>query len=267
MYYKDLWEFVINVLEFLSAAKFFTAACMLGDLASQDCLLGMEFSGRDESGSRVMGLLAAKGLASVVDAHRDFLWSVPEDWTLEQAATVPVAYATAFYALVVRGHIRAGETVLIHSGSGAVGQAAISIALRRGCHVLTTVGSESKRKYLQQRFPELDDSCFANSRDSNFWQTLRETTEGRGVDVVLNSLAEDKLQSSVQLLAQHGRFLEIGKYDLSNNTSLGMLVDSWNETLCIYCGMHSMDFLTRFGLYVIIMKPFVLVHCVVIGSI
>jgi len=202
---------------------------LLGGLASQDCLLGMEFSGRDESGNRVMGLLAAKGLASVVDAHRDFLWNVPHDWTLEQAATVPVAYATAFYALVVRGRIRAGETVLIHSGSGAVGQAAISIALRHGCHVLTTVGSATKRQYLQQRFPDLNDASFADSRDSNFWRTLRKTTGGRGVDVVLNSLAEDKLQSSVQLLAQHGRFLEIGKFDLSNNTPLGTLVTNPNK--------------------------------------
>jgi len=183
----------------------------------------MEFSGRDSCGQRVMGLLAAKGLASVVDAHRDFLWPVPDDWSMEQAATVPVAYATAFYALVVRGRIRAGETVLVHSGSGAVGQAAISIALRRGCRVLTTVGSATKRKYLRQRFPELNDSCFADSRDSNFWRTLRKLTRGRGVDLVLNSLAEDKLQSSVQLLAQHGRFLEIGKFDLSNNTPLGIM--------------------------------------------
>ena len=202
---------------------------MLGGLAAQDCLLGMEFSGRDESGNRVMGLLAAKGLASVVDAPRDFLWNVPHDWTLEEAATVPVAYATAFYALVVRGRIRAGETVLIHSGSGAVGQAAISIALRHGCRVLTTVGSATKRQYLQQRFPELNDASFADSRDSNFWRTLRKTTGGRGVDVVLNSLAEDKLQSSVQLLAQHGRFLEIGKFDLSNNTPLGTLVANSDE--------------------------------------
>jgi len=196
----------------------------VGDLASQDCLLGMEFSGWDDCGNRVMGLLAAKGLASVVDAHRHFLWSVPDDWSLEQAATVPVAYSTAFYALVVRGRIRAGETVLIHSGSGAVGQAAISIALQRGCRVLTTVGSDDKRQYLQQLFPQLGDESFADSRDSNFWRTLQKATDGRGVDVVLNSLAEDKLQSSVRLLARHGRFLEIGKFDLSNNTPLGMLV-------------------------------------------
>jgi len=115
-----------------------------------------------------------------------------------------------------------GETVLIHAGSGAVGQAAISVALRYGCRVFTTVGSTAKRQYLQQRFPQLSDSSFADSRDSHFWRTLRKMTRGRGVDVVLNSLAEDKLQSSVQLLAQHGRFLEIGKFDLSNNTSLGM---------------------------------------------
>jgi len=189
----------------------------------------MEFSGHDESGNRVMGLIAAKGLASVVDAHRDFLWSVPDNWSLKQAATVPVAYSTAFYALVVRGGIRAGETVLIHSGSGAVGQAAISVALQRGCRVVTTVGSDAKRQHLQQTFPQLSDASFADSRDSNFWRTIRKETAGRGVDVVLNSLAEDKLQSSVRLLAQHGRFLEIGKVDLSNNTPLGMLVSNPNE--------------------------------------
>jgi len=189
----------------------------------------MEFSGHDESGNRVMGLLAAKGLASVVDAHRDFLWIVPDDWSLKQAATVPVAYSTAFYALVVRGRIRSGEIALIHSGSGAVGQAAISIALQRGCRVVTTVGSDDKRQYLKQIFPQLRDESFADSRDSDFWRTLRKATGGRGVDVVLNSLSEDKLQSSVRLLAQHGRFLEIGKFDLSNNAPLGMFVSNPNE--------------------------------------
>lgn len=60
--------------------------------------------------------------------------------TLEEAASVPVVYTTAYYSLVVRGRMQRGETVLIHSGSGGVGQAAISIALSLGCRVFTTVG-------------------------------------------------------------------------------------------------------------------------------
>ena len=88
---------------------------------------------------------------------------------------------------------------------------------------MTTVGSTSKREYLRKRFPQLTESSFADSRDQEFWKTVLKATGGRGVDVVLNSLAEDKLQSSVQLLAQHGRFLEIGKFDLANNSPLGII--------------------------------------------
>ncbi|OCT62677.1 fatty acid synthase [Xenopus laevis] len=193
-----------------------------GDLALQQCMLGMEFSGRDPAGRRVMGLLPAKGLATVVDADKHFLWDVPESWSLEEAASVPVVYATAYYALVVRGRIRKGESVLIHSGSGGVGQAAIAIVLSMGCQVFITVGSSQKREYLQNRFPKLDANCFANSRDTSFEQHILNRTGGKGVDLILNSLAEEKLQASLRCLARHGRFLEIGKYDLSNNSPLGM---------------------------------------------
>uniref|UniRef100_A0A8C9SU62 Fatty acid synthase n=1 Tax=Scleropages formosus TaxID=113540 RepID=A0A8C9SU62_SCLFO len=193
-----------------------------GDLALQQCMLGMEFSGCDSNGRRVMGLLPAKGLATCVDADKRFLWEVPSSWTLEQAASVPVVYATAYYALVVRGRLRPGESVLIHSGSGGVGQAAIAIALSQNCRVFTTVGSAEKRAYLQQRFPQLATESFANSRDTSFEQHVLLHTKGKGVDMVLNSLAEEKLQASLRCLARHGRFLEIGKYDLSNNSPLGM---------------------------------------------
>ncbi|XP_076014659.1 fatty acid synthase [Genypterus blacodes] len=193
-----------------------------GDLARQHCMLGMEFSGRDPSGQRVMGLLPAKGLATCVDADKRFLWDVPPSWTLEQAATVPVVYATAYYSLVVRGRLRPGESVLIHSGSGGVGQAAIAIAFSKKCKVFTTVGSAEKRAYLQERFPELTLESFANSRDTTFEQHILLQTNGKGVDLVLNSLADEKLQASLRCLARHGRFLEIGKYDLSNNSPLGM---------------------------------------------
>ena len=78
-----------------------------------------------------------------------------------------------------------------------------------------------KRNYLQQRFPQLSSHSFANSRDTTFERHVLKATHGRGVDVVLNSLAADKLQASLRCLAQHGRFLEIGKVDLSNNSALG----------------------------------------------
>jgi len=134
----------------------------------------------------------------------------------------------------VRGRICAKESVLIHAGSGAVGQAAISIALHHGCTVYATISSELKKQHLIKLFPQLTDINFANSRDSEFWRTILRATKGRGVDVVLNSLSEDKLQSSVQLLAQHGRFLEIGKFDLSNNSPLGSYLTSFYLSFMYY---------------------------------
>ena len=110
------------------------------DLAQQDNILGLEFSGRDQDGRRIMGLVHSNSLATSVKAFKHLLFDVPDNWSLEQAATVPVVYSTAYYALVVRGQLRRGETVLIHSGSGGVGQAAIAIALSYGCRVFTTVG-------------------------------------------------------------------------------------------------------------------------------
>lgn len=201
-----------------------------GDLAGQDCILGLEFSGRDESGQRVMGLVAAKGLATTVITDPEFMWTIPDNWTMEEAATVPVVYSTAYYALLVRGGLRPGESVLIHSGSGGVGQAAIAVALSMGCEVYTTVGNKDKKAYLQRIFPQLKDRNFSNSRDTHFEYDILRATNGRGVNLVLNSLSEDKLMASVRCLAQHGRFLEIGKYDLSNNTPLGMAIFLKNVT-------------------------------------
>ena len=193
-----------------------------GDLAGQDCILGLEFTGRDSRGRRVMGMVAARGLATTVLADPGFMWEVPEKWTLEQAATIPVCYATSYYALVVRGRMKPGESVLIHAGTGGVGQASIAIALHAGCRVFTTVGSQEKRNFLKKTFPQLTDKNIGNSRDTTFEQLVLSETGGQGVDLVLNSLAEEKLQASVRCLAKDGRFLEIGKFDLSNNTGLGM---------------------------------------------
>jgi fatty acid synthase, animal type len=82
-----------------------------GQFADRECLLGMEFAGRLQDGRRVMGILPAQALATSVACHEDFFWEVPDEWSLQDAATVPVAYATAYYALVMRGRISKGDKV------------------------------------------------------------------------------------------------------------------------------------------------------------
>jgi len=89
-----------------------------------------------------------------------------------QAASVPVVYSTAYYALIVRANLRPGESVLIHSGSGGVGQAAISICLKMSCEVFTTVGTNEKREYLITTFPDLKPENIGNSRDLSFEQMV-----------------------------------------------------------------------------------------------
>ncbi|VDK43768.1 unnamed protein product [Cylicostephanus goldi] len=193
-----------------------------GNFADRECLLGMEFAGKLKDGTRLMGILPAQALATTVIVDRDYAWEVPEQWTLAEASTVPVVYTTAYYALVCRGRIKKGEKVLIHGGAGGVGQAAIAIALAKGCEVFTTVGSQDKRAYLKKKFPQLQEHHFANSRSADFELHIRQYTKGRGVNIVLNSLAHEMLQASLRCLARHGRFLEIGKVDLAQNSSLGM---------------------------------------------
>ncbi|XP_063230408.1 fatty acid synthase-like [Bacillus rossius redtenbacheri] len=184
--------------------------------------LGLEVSGLDDQGARVMAIVPDGGLATTV--RSSFVWPVPEGWSLREAATAPVAYATAYYSLVVRGGMRPGQSVLVHAGSGGVGQAAIALALRADCLVFATAGSREKRSFLKSRFPQLGDHSIGNSRDESFYVMVMTQTNGRGVDLVLNSLAEEKLQASVRCLAENGHFLEIGKFDMYNDKSIGLRV-------------------------------------------
>ena len=89
------------------------------------------------SGKRIMGMTPQNSIATMVASKPHALWDVPDNWTLAQSATVPVAYATAYDALVVRGRLQPHHRVLIHSATGAVGLAATRISLNRGCEVCT----------------------------------------------------------------------------------------------------------------------------------
>lgn len=154
---------------------------------------------------------------------------LPQDMAWEVAASIPVVYCTAYYALVDLGRLAKGERVLIHAGAGGVGQAAIQVAQMIGAEVYTTVGSADKKRLLVEAYGVPADRIFY-SRDTSFGPAIRDATKGEGVDVVLNSLAGDFLRETWDCLAHFGRFVEIGKRDVTSNTRLEMGKFSHNAT-------------------------------------
>ncbi|KYM97760.1 Fatty acid synthase [Cyphomyrmex costatus] len=223
---EDLVHVVYSSLNFrdvmFATGKLTPHEAILKGRLFQYLSLGMEYAGWDANGQRVMGICDTDCIANVVVKDKDLCWKVPETWTFEEAATIPCVYSTAYMALYIYGKMKKGNKILIHSGTGGVGQAAIHLALHEGCEVFTTVGTNDKRNFIKKMFPVISDGRIGSSRDTSFEQMIMQQTKGRGVDIVLNSLAEEKLIASVRCLAQNGHFLEIGKFDLVSNNPLSI---------------------------------------------
>ncbi|KAL8701333.1 MAG: hypothetical protein Q9224_000549, partial [Gallowayella concinna] len=137
------------------------------------------------------------------------------------AAAMPLILTTAYYALVDVARLQPGETVLIHSAAGGVGQMAVQIAHVVGARVIATVGSQAKRDLLKSKFSLTDDQIFS-SRDDSFVAGVMKVTQGTGVDVALNSLAGKLLHATWGCIAPFGRFIEIGKRDIHENSQIQM---------------------------------------------
>ncbi len=142
----------------------------------------------------------------------------PRNLSLEEAASVPVAYLTASYALQYLGRLRKGERVLIHGAAGGVGLAAIQIVQYEGGEVFATAGSDEKRSYLRS----LGIRHVMDSRSLGFAEEVMGTTQGEGVDLVLNCLSGDFLRKSLGVLGRFGRFLDISRRDMAENSRLDM---------------------------------------------
>ncbi|GEP58632.1 type I polyketide synthase [Reyranella soli] len=168
-------------------------------------------------GDRVVAF-ASHAFASHVVAPAFAVSPLPAGMSFEAACSIPVAFLTAYYSLVHLAHIRAGETVLIHGGAGAVGLAAIQIARQRGARIISTAGSDEKRAFLRS----LGVDFVSNSRSLSFADEIAEYTAGKGVDIVLNSLAGQAMARSMDCLRPFGRFIELGKRDFYANTHLGL---------------------------------------------
>jgi NADPH:quinone reductase-like Zn-dependent oxidoreductase len=171
-------------------------------------------------GDKVFGF-AANTYARSLRCPAAGLHSIPDGLSFSVAASLPVVYCTVMYALVDIANVRAGETVLIHVAAGGVGQAAIMLCQHLGAEILVTVGTLVKKNFLMETYGIAEQNMFF-SRNASFAEQVMARTKGRGVDVILNSLAGEQLRHSWNCIAPFGRFLEIGKRDMALNTRLEM---------------------------------------------
>ena len=154
------------------------------------------YTHRNVSGSYAEQVLCTAGQAGRLPDNVDF----------PAGAALGVAYSTAFYGLMHRGRAKAGETVLIHGASGAVGIAAIQYAKQLGMMIIGTAGTPEGMDLIRQQGV----STALNHHDSDYLQKIQEATQGQGVDLILEMLANVNLANDLQLLARNGRVVIIG---------------------------------------------------------
>lgn len=147
--------------------------------------------------------------------------AIPDSLTFSEAASIPLAFFTAWYCLNEVARVEKGQSVLIHAGSGGVGQSAIQLAQLAGAEVFVTVGDVAKKTLVEEQYGIPSNQIFS-SRSGKFKKQILDATRGNGVDVVLNSLSGQLLRDSWDCLAPFGTFCEIGKADILGRGQLGM---------------------------------------------
>jgi acyl transferase domain-containing protein/NADPH:quinone reductase-like Zn-dependent oxidoreductase/NAD(P)-dependent dehydrogenase (short-subunit alcohol dehydrogenase family)/SAM-dependent methyltransferase/acyl carrier protein len=223
----DVRAAALNFKDLMLALGMITVPAKNGGLKPVE--LGLEFSGEVvavgsgvtdlKKGDQVFGI-GNECLANRIKVSRELLVKKPEHMTHVQAASIPIVFATSYAALISKSRLQAGETVLIHSGAGGIGQSSIQLAKHVGAEVIATVSSEDKRKFLTEKYGV---TKFSDSRDHTVWsKDVKKMTNGEGVDVVLNSLKGKAIECGLKSLNLGGRFIEIGKVDILGNSSLGL---------------------------------------------
>jgi mycolipanoate synthase len=187
------------------------------DFAGVVTAVGPDVTGH-QVGDRVGGMSPNGCWSTFVTCDARLAITLPPEIPLAEAAAIPTASATAWYGLHDLARISSSDKVLIHSGTGGVGQAAIAIARAAGCEIFATAGSPHRRQLLT----DMGIEHVYDSRSIDFAEEIRRDTDGYGVDVVLNSLPGAAQRVGLELLAFGGRFVEIGKRDIYGDTHLGL---------------------------------------------
>ena len=216
----------------------------MGTILSDTASLGTEFSGivcricsclssaNDlKIGDRVMGFALHGCMATKIRSSSTQVLKIPESLSFDDAATMPICFATAVRSLLDVGQVKAGQSVLIHSAAGGLGKAAIQICKYLGAEIFATVGGDEKRQHLISACSIPGNRIF-NSRDDSFTSGIMSATNGQGVDVVLNSLSGNLLHASWRCVAKFGKLIELGKKDLMGHAMLDMQPFLANRSYC-----------------------------------
>ena len=179
-------------------------------------------------GDAVFGLIPGN-MGNYTRSKASLVQKVPGGATAADAATMPVAYLTAIYALRHLARLEAGESILIQSATGGLGMAALRLAQSIGATIYATVGNEEKRKLLQDKFGIADANIF-NSRDTASVEAIMQATKDNGIDVILCSARGDMMHDFWRCIAPAGRFIEVGRTDVLASGSLAMDVFKRNAT-------------------------------------
>ncbi len=200
----------VNFKDVLIALGIYPAGARIGNEAAGVVLEVGPGVGDLTPGDRVTGLFSgAFGPLAVTDSR--LVARIPDSWSFVQAASMPLGLLTAYYALVDLADVQPHERLLVHSAAGGVGMAAVQLARHLGVEVFATA-SIGKWRTLEEQ--GLDAAHIASSRELSFKQRFLDATADQGVDVVLNSLAREFVDASLELLPRGGRFVEMGKTDV-----------------------------------------------------
>ncbi|XP_017779765.1 PREDICTED: fatty acid synthase-like isoform X2 [Nicrophorus vespilloides] len=191
----------------------------------------IDYSATTNNNKRIMGLARLDKDTYNLIPDDDLSWTIPDSWSMEDACTVPHAYAIAYYCLIQKARMEPGESVLIHAGCSAIGLAAISVASMRGCTVYTTVATDWQKAFLKKQFSCLKDRQILSSENTSFEPCLLAATGGSGVDVIINCQVGSLLNASIRCLGDYGRFVQLGKLDNKQDNTIGMSVFLRNTCL------------------------------------
>jgi NADPH2:quinone reductase len=169
---------------------------------------GREFTNNDASGRRVMGYTQWAAFAEKTVAHRNLVWPIPENWTVEQAAGFPVNFFTAYFAYWKAGLLDkpAGTRVLIHAVAGGVGTAAVQIGKLLGVEMYGTSSSEDKLAKVR----DLGLQHAINYKQRDYVEAIKDLTRGEGVDAVFEMLGGEHVAKSVKCVRDFGRVIVYG---------------------------------------------------------